>query len=115
MVSTVLILSIFFIQFIQLSAFYNKFRIEVQRVSPINANPLFFGGRKLPVKDSDKPTKEINNKVTDDREESNDINQIVKTHDEERLQKVIARAGLASRRGAEEMVVFYIDLLLYYQ
>jgi hypothetical protein len=113
MVSTVLVLSIFFIQFIQLSAFYNKLRIDVQRVSPVYANPLFFGGRRLPVKDTDKPTKEI--KAADEREESDDINQIVKTHDEERLQKVIARAGLASRREAEKMVVLYFDSLLCYQ
>lgn len=110
MVSTVLVLSIFFIQFNQLSAFCNKLRIDVQRLSPLNANPLFFGGRRLPVKDTDKPTKEV--KPTDDREESDDINQIVKTHDEERLQKVIARAGLASRREAEKMVLLNFDLLL---
>jgi S4 domain len=42
---------------------------------------------------------DINDEVDED-----DVSNLVKIHDEERLQKVIARAGLASRREAEKMV-----------
>ena len=37
-------------------------------------------------------------------DDDDDVSNLVKIHDEERLQKVIARAGLASRREAEKMV-----------
>jgi ribosomal protein S4 len=77
-------------------------------VQPLYANPLFFGGKRLPVKEEQgKPKeslikKEADRKSNDD--DDDDVSNLVKIHDEERLQKVIARAGLASRREAEKMV-----------
>ena len=58
----------------------------------------------MPVKESDKPKEVVVKDVVDDEVDKDDVLQLVKIHDEERLQKVIARAGLASRREAEKMV-----------
>lgn len=58
----------------------------------------------MPVKESDKPKEIVVKDVVDDEVDEDDVLQLVKIHDEERLQKVIARAGLASRREAEKMV-----------
>lgn len=79
-------------------------------VQPLNANPLFFGGKRLPVKEEQGKPKEAlskedaDSKSNDDDDDNDDVSNLVKIHDEERLQKVIARAGLASRREAEKMV-----------
>lgn len=56
------------------------------------------------MKESDKPKEVVVKDVVDDEVDEDDVLQLVKIHDEERLQKVIARAGLASRREAEKMV-----------
>ena len=60
----------------------------------------------MPVKESDKPKEIVVKDVVDDEVDEDDVLQLVKIHDEERLQKVIARAGLASRREAEKMVSY---------
>ena len=58
------------------------------------------------MKESDKPKEAVVKDIAEDEVDENDVLQLVKIHDEERLQKVIARAGLASRREAEKMVSF---------
>ena len=74
-------------------------------MKPLYANPLFFGGKRLPVKEETGKPKEVQVKDdTNDEVDDDDVSNLVKIHDEERLQKVIARAGLASRREAEKMV-----------
>lgn len=60
----------------------------------------------MPVKESDKPKEVVVKDAVDDEVDEDDVLQLVKIHDEERLQKVIARAGLASRREAEKMVSY---------
>jgi hypothetical protein len=98
-------LCLLIVQLGQLSSFRNTFAIQNRRINaPLYANPLFFGGRKLPVKESDKPKEVVVKDVVDEEVDEDDVLQLVKIHDEERLQKVIARAGLASRREAEKMV-----------
>lgn len=108
MLSNVLFLSLFLLQLAQLTSFYNGLRVINNCVAkPLYANPLFFGGKRLPVKESDKPKEAVvKADYSIDEEDGDDVNQLVKIHDEERLQKVIARAGLASRREAEKMVSF---------
>ena len=67
----------------------------------------------MPVKDTDKPKEAVvKPEYKIDDEDEDDVNQLVKIHDEERLQKVIARAGLASRREAEKMVSSTLDIRL---
>ena len=62
------------------------------------------------MKDTDKPKEAVvKPEYKIDDEDEDDVNQLVKIHDEERLQKVIARAGLASRREAEKMVSSTLD------
>lgn len=105
MMSISFILCLLIGQLGQLSSFRNTFAIQNCRIQQhLYANPLFFGGRKLPVKESDKPKEIVVKDVVDDEVDEDDVLQLVKIHDEERLQKVIARAGLASRREAEKMV-----------
>ena len=106
MLPNVLFLSLFLVQLSQLTSFYNGFKVTNHCVKqPLFANPLFFGGKRLPVKESDKPKESVvKADYSIDEEDGDDVNQLVKIHDEERLQKVIARAGLASRREAEKMV-----------
>lgn len=65
------------------------------------------------MKDTDKPKEAVvKPEYKIDDEDEDDVNQLVKIHDEERLQKVIARAGLASRREAEKMVSSTLDIRL---
>ena len=107
MMSTSFIFCLLIGQLGQLSSFRNTFTIQKCRIQqPLYANPLFFGGRKLPVKESDKPKEVVVKDAVDDEVDEDDVLQLVKIHDEERLQKVIARAGLASRREAEKMVSY---------
>ena len=51
----------------------------------------------------DPQTSDLNKKIQN-KQEDFDISQTVKLGDEERLQKLIARSGLSSRRGAESLV-----------
>jgi hypothetical protein len=110
MFQKLLFLYLFFIQVSKLSSFYSAFKVSARQASPIYANPLFFGGKRLPLKDGEKPKDSASVSIKPDRseedEEAGELNQLVKIHDEERLQKVIARAGLASRREAEKMVSY---------
>ena len=113
MLANVLFLSLFLVQLSQLTSFYNGFKVTHFSVKqPLYANPLFFGGKRLPVKETDKPKEAVAKAdYSIDEEEGDDVNQLVKIHDEERLQKVIARAGLASRREAEKMVSYNANRL----
>lgn len=55
--------------------------------------------------------------VSNLKDDESDVKELVKLDDEERLQKVIARAGIASRRKAEELVSSYgtyLHPLLFY-
>lgn len=104
--SIVFVPFIFIFQLDQISSFYNAHRVRITySVQPLYANPLFFGGKRLPVKEEVGKPKEVQVKnEIDDEVDEDDVSNLVKIHDEERLQKVIARAGLASRREAEKMV-----------
>jgi S4 domain len=106
MCSTIFVPFLFIIQLAQISSFYSASRVcKSYSVQPLYANPLFFGGKRLPVKEEVGKPKEVHVKDDiNDEVDEDDVSNLVKIHDEERLQKVIARAGLASRREAEKMV-----------
>jgi hypothetical protein len=55
-------------------------------------------------KNSDKKKSVNNNNNNNNSDEEIDLSQLVKLGDEERLQKLIARSGISSRRGAESLV-----------
>ena len=97
---------LFITQLAQISSFYCAPKVcKSYSVQPLYANPLFFGGKRLPVKEEVGKPKEVHVKDDiNDEVDDDDVSNLVKIHDEERLQKVIARAGLASRREAEKMV-----------
>ena len=118
MLSTVLFLSLFLLQLEQSTSFHSSLRVSNRLTQPLYANPLFFGGKRLPDKvESNKPKEKVVKEeysIDGDEVDEDDVNQLVKIHDEERLQKVIARAGLASRREAEKMVSTLSSDLLYF-
>ena len=107
--SLALLLPLLLLQIVPTVSYFNIIKPRTRSpVQPLYANPLFFGGKRLPVKEEQgKPKESLIKEKADSKsndDDDDDVSNLVKIHDEERLQKVIARAGLASRREAEKMV-----------